>query len=89
MQERLPGQVDFSNAKKALEYYDGRIGRLNQDLDAAATNKRVLDVIEQIKRLEDTVRVAFFEDTKTYNHRSACMVTGLGFIREMVTKYNP
>ena len=78
--------TSFPNTARALAVYDAEQVRLNRQLDRAKTDADVKTWLAADNEAMRQVRLAFFEDTKTFNSLSACMVTPISHLRELVTQ---
>lgn len=91
--------TDFTHTEKAIEKYDRETTRLDAKLNKASTQAEQDEILRQIEELEESVGIAFGEDTKAFNNPETCRKliragpkvpppgSELSFARRMVQKF--
>lgn len=80
-------ELRLDNTVRALAWYDSTQPARDAKGESVETDRDVELWMAEERLALNTVRNAFFEDTKDRNSRSGCDVVSLSFIRELVSKY--
>lgn len=75
---------NFPNATKALVEWEAAQPALDRQLHDTKTNEQFYKWEADSKAVDDKLRLAFFEDTKTYNNKDNCMRIPAEDIRRLI-----
>ncbi len=79
--------LKLTHTRRALESLDRFITAYNAAWDTLdINNKRALILLAAYEGAENVVRRAFYEDTKDRNCLDNCMIVGINWLRELVSK---